>query len=152
MTPQSRTTEEAIGRHDTARHEVSPIKERTYWGSKEVEEGSEWLIPPLRGINSSRNEIYKAIMIYKEMVPKLLVTLLRVKNTYAAFGSSANSSVTTQTGTMELTCIYIYIYVLYMDIYPYIIHTYIVDAEPACATDWIIHSSAFFSYYTSGLL
>jgi len=28
---QSRTTEEAMGRHDTARYEVSPIKERTYW-------------------------------------------------------------------------------------------------------------------------
>jgi len=27
---QSRTKEEAMGRHDTARHEVSPIKERTY--------------------------------------------------------------------------------------------------------------------------
>jgi len=36
-TPQSRTTEEAMGRHHTARHEVSPIKERTYWLSKEVE-------------------------------------------------------------------------------------------------------------------
>jgi len=23
--------EEAMGRHHTARHEVSPIKERTYW-------------------------------------------------------------------------------------------------------------------------
>ena len=30
-------TEEAMGRHHTARHEVSPIKERTYWLSKEVE-------------------------------------------------------------------------------------------------------------------
>jgi len=29
-TPQSRTAEEAIGRHDTPRHEVSPITERTY--------------------------------------------------------------------------------------------------------------------------
>ena len=30
-TPQSRTTEEeAMGRYDPARHEVSPIKERTY--------------------------------------------------------------------------------------------------------------------------
>jgi len=29
-TPQSRTTEEAMGRHHTARHEVSPIKERAY--------------------------------------------------------------------------------------------------------------------------
>ena len=29
-TPQTRTTEEAMGRYDTARHEVSPIKERTY--------------------------------------------------------------------------------------------------------------------------
>ena len=29
-TPQLRTTEEAIGRHHTARHEVSPIKERAY--------------------------------------------------------------------------------------------------------------------------
>jgi len=28
--PQSRTTEEAMGRHHTAKHEVSPIKERTY--------------------------------------------------------------------------------------------------------------------------
>jgi len=30
-TPQQRTTEEALGRRDAARHEVSPIKERTYW-------------------------------------------------------------------------------------------------------------------------
>ena len=30
-TPQSRTTEEVMGRQDAARHEVSPIKERTYW-------------------------------------------------------------------------------------------------------------------------
>jgi len=30
-TPQSRTTEEAMGRHDTTRYEVSPIKERTYY-------------------------------------------------------------------------------------------------------------------------
>jgi len=30
-TPQSRTTEEAMGRHRTARHEVSPIKERAHW-------------------------------------------------------------------------------------------------------------------------
>ena len=29
-TPQSRTTEEAMGRNDTARQEVSPIEERTY--------------------------------------------------------------------------------------------------------------------------
>src|SRR6218665_1517021 len=36
-TPQSRTTEEAMGRHRTARHEVSPIKERAHWRSKEVE-------------------------------------------------------------------------------------------------------------------
>ena len=28
--PQSRTTEEAMGGHDITRHEVSPIKERTY--------------------------------------------------------------------------------------------------------------------------
>jgi len=32
----------------TARHEVSPIKERTYCCSKKSgEEGSEWLTPPL---------------------------------------------------------------------------------------------------------
>jgi len=30
-TLQSRTTEEAMGRRDTERHEVSVIKERTYW-------------------------------------------------------------------------------------------------------------------------
>ena len=29
-TPQSRMTEEAMGRHDTARCKVSPIKERAY--------------------------------------------------------------------------------------------------------------------------
>ena len=34
---QSRMTKEVMGRHDTARHEVSPIKERTYWWRKEVE-------------------------------------------------------------------------------------------------------------------
>jgi len=38
-TLQSRTAEKAMGRHDTARHEVSPIKERTYWLSKEVVRG-----------------------------------------------------------------------------------------------------------------
>src|SRR6218665_58663 len=36
-TLQSRTAEKTTGRHNTARHEVSPIKERTYWLSKEVE-------------------------------------------------------------------------------------------------------------------
>ena len=30
QTPQSRATEEAMGRHDTAGHEVSPIKEKAY--------------------------------------------------------------------------------------------------------------------------
>jgi len=35
--PQSRTTEEAMGRHHTARHEVSPIEKRAHWWSKEVE-------------------------------------------------------------------------------------------------------------------
>src|SRR6218665_4210843 len=52
-------TEEAMGRHDTTRHEVSPIKERTYWQfERSREEGSEGLIPPLGGINLSRKEIY----------------------------------------------------------------------------------------------
>ena len=30
-TPQSRTKEEAMERYDTEKHEVCPIKERTYW-------------------------------------------------------------------------------------------------------------------------
>ena len=34
-TPQSRTTEEAMGRHDTTKHEVSPIEERRYWWQKD---------------------------------------------------------------------------------------------------------------------
>ena len=33
-TPQLKTTEEAMARHLTARHEVSPIKERTYSGDR----------------------------------------------------------------------------------------------------------------------
>src|SRR6218665_1230825 len=31
LTLQSRMAEEALGRHDTTKHEVSLIKERTYW-------------------------------------------------------------------------------------------------------------------------
>src|SRR6218665_2460667 len=69
-TPQSRTTEEAMFRHHTARHEVSPIKERTYCCSKRSgEEGFEWLTSPLRGINTSRKEICKS-------TPKALITLM----------------------------------------------------------------------------
>ena len=46
-TPKSRTTEEAMGRHDTTRHEVSPIKEGRYWWQKEVEQKdlSGWPLP-----------------------------------------------------------------------------------------------------------
>jgi len=29
--PQLRTTEEAMGRHDTTKHEASPIEERRHW-------------------------------------------------------------------------------------------------------------------------
>jgi len=54
-TPQSSTTEEAMGRHDTARHEVPPIKEKNILVTERSgKEGSEWLIPALGGINSSR--------------------------------------------------------------------------------------------------
>jgi len=39
-TPKSRTTEEAISRHDTTRHTVSPTDERRHWWQKEVEKQS----------------------------------------------------------------------------------------------------------------
>ena len=58
-TPQSRTTEEARCRHNAARYEVSPIKEKNVLViERNGEERSEWLTSPLRGINSSLKEIY----------------------------------------------------------------------------------------------
>jgi len=58
--PQSGTTEEAMGRHDKARHEVSPIKEKTYWWSKEVERRDQSGWPLLLGgvIQTGRRYIY----------------------------------------------------------------------------------------------
>ena len=65
----SSMTEEAMGRHDTARLEVSLIKERTYWLLKEVErkDPSGWPLPWEGLIQVGRRCIYFVSSIFSHI-------------------------------------------------------------------------------------